>query len=156
VECLERAAARTCGRKKKLREVAAHWAKKPERRDLAKTYAEERKALAEWGASEADITAALAAREPDPEPAVEIWPEHLEVFGIFCALETQWRTAAGLVVMKTGLDYLAAIALMREHAIPRKRRVELLEELHDMELGAIGAWYAAADEEEPEVTSLNA
>jgi hypothetical protein len=89
---------RTCGRKKKLELVGAHWARGG-RRDERRTHAEEKAALIEAGATEEEAEKALAAgREP---PTSRRWSrsgsEHFEAFEIFCALSTQWRVPGRLL-----------------------------------------------------------
>ena len=101
-------------------------------------YREERAALAELGASEEEIDAALAAREPEEEEAFELWPENMEAYAIFTGLETQWRVVAGFGASAwLGLDYSAAEALMRMRRVKPAARAEMLGDLRAMELAVL-------------------
>lgn len=78
---------------------------------------------------------------------VFLWPENLEAFEIFCALESQWRLVAGLgAVGYSGLIYSEATNLMCERGIARRRRLELLEDLRVMERAAMPILNKARDE----------
>lgn len=91
----------------------------------------------ELGASEAEAEAALEARKPAEGGDFELWPENLEAFEIFCALETQWRIASGFAVIRIGLIYSEATREMRERGIKRERRQELMGDLRAMERAAL-------------------
>ena len=115
-------------------------------------YQEERAALEELKLSgqHIDVDAVLALRKPeDTSDAVYIWPEHLEAFEIFCALETQWRIASGFGVFYIGLIYSEATREMRERSIKRERRNELMWQLRVMERAAKPLLNASPDEEPP-------
>ncbi len=99
-------------------------------------YDEERAALAELGATEEEIEQALAAREPEALEAFELWPENLEAYRLFIALETQWRVAVGMAAaVHLGLDYVAAEAVMRMRRV--KDRAVALEDLRAMEAAVL-------------------
>ena len=115
---------------------------------MRRDYQEERSALAELGASEEEITAALAAREPDEEEPFELWVENVEAFAIFTSLETQWRVVAGFGASAwLGLDYTAAEALMRIRRVKPAARAELFADLRAMELAVLPILNKREDEE---------
>lgn len=74
-----------------------------------------------WGASEAEI-AELAKKAGKHAPRrrriVEIEPENLAGFRLFCRMRTQWLTQAmptprGSLLLRTGLDYTAIESVAR-------------------------------------------
>ena len=80
---------------------------------------------------------------------VALWPENVESFEIFCALESQWRMVAGFGVLAyTGLIYSEAIGLMKERGIKRARRLELLGDLQAMERAAVPVLNAKGEADE--------
>lgn len=111
-----------------------------------KAYAAEVKALTDAGIAEEDAEALLEKRRPGAAPSFAIWEENWQAFEIFCALQTQWYSAAGLMgVVRTGLMYQAATDEMRERNIPRARRMELRADLRVMERAALETWNGQAD-----------
>ena len=111
-------------------------------------YQEERAALAELGATDEEIDAALASREPDEEEPFELWPENLEAFALFTSLETQWRVVAGFgATAWLGIDYAAAEAVMRMRRVKPAARAELFGDLRAMELAVLPILNKREDEE---------
>lgn len=87
-------------------------------------------ALAAWG---------LVAEEPlEVEETFALWPDCVETFSLFRALQTQWR-AAGMGGA-TGLDYAGVESYMRIRQIPKKRRPELMDGLQTMEIATLNEW----------------
>lgn len=88
----------------------------------------------------------LADRRPPPR-SFEVWQENLDCVVLFRRLETQWRKNAGFAgTSYQGLIYSEAIALMKERHIKPKRRVELLDDLAQMERAALPILNGAEDE----------
>lgn len=96
----------------------------------------------------ADEFAALGAIVPDhaiaEEDVFEIWDINVALFELFTRLETQWHMMAitglaGGTVIRTGLDYAAALMLMELAGIA-KDEFPLLQE---METAALAAWSEA-------------
>lgn len=104
--------------------------------------------------TEAEVDEALQAfglvREQDsaegaPEEKCYLWPCNVPTFNVWQAVQTQWRRA-GMVGAKTGLDYEAVIAYMRDVlGIKRKDRAELFAGIKAMEVAAINTWAEQQD-----------
>ncbi len=83
-------------------------------------------------------------RRPDAgREDFHLWPECVETWRLWCAVQTQWRVGfAGA----TGLDYGAVLALIdRRHRRPARRR-EAFEAIREMERAALEAWAEQRDE----------
>lgn len=74
---------------------------------------------------------------------VHLWPDNLDAWCAWQALQTQWRTA-GLAGVRTGLDYAACRAWLQDAGYSRKRRHVLLLDLHACELIALAEWHRLA------------
>lgn len=81
------------------------------------------------------MVAAVPAAAPDLRLEFRIWPEHLPVFGLWCAVQTQWR--AGMAG-PTGLDWCGVRAHPASRALPRPERERIFSDLACMEV----AWLA--------------
>lgn len=81
--------------------------------------------------------AALAAQQPrvDVRPEFRLWPEHLPAFGLWCAIQTQWRVG---MAGPTGLDWQGVRAHPATRALPRQQRESVLADVACME----SAWLA--------------
>ncbi|GAA5231746.1 hypothetical protein GCM10025795_02320 [Verticiella sediminum] len=75
----------------------------------------------------------------------EVWPDNWESVSWFCdVVGTSWRYIGGMgPVQRTGLDYTAVTALLRELVPKKRRRRELLEDLRLMERAALEVWAQA-------------
>jgi hypothetical protein len=83
--------------------------------------------------------------EDVPEEKCYLWPCNVPTFNLWKAVQTQWRRA-GMVGAKTGLDYDAVIAYMRDVlGIKRKDRAELFAGIKAMEVAAINTWAEQQD-----------
>lgn len=67
---------------------------------------------------------------------VEIWPENWGAYGVFCAMETQWRIG---MAGPTGLDYAALPVALRMVDAPRAEWAQLMADVRVMEASAMRA-----------------
>lgn len=96
----------------------------------------EAEALAAFGLQREDKPDEQGADSDSRFPPV--LPENRRAWGLWCALETQWRTGFN---GRTGLDYGVAIAMMRDVTpIKRRHRAAVLQGLHIMEREALTIW----------------
>ncbi|MDE4918155.1 MULTISPECIES: DUF1799 domain-containing protein [Cupriavidus] len=69
-----------------------------------------------------------------PRPEVDLWPETVMAFDVFCRMVTQWRMGmAGPI----GLDYSVLPFVMRMACVPRKQRKGVFEQVRIMEDAAL-------------------
>jgi hypothetical protein len=84
----------------------------------------------------------LEAPEPgEPQPVFYLWPECVGVWGAWCQLQTQWRSAG--MGERSGLDYAAVCAWLQAHGYGKGRARNLRQALGDlqaMEREALNAW----------------
>ena len=71
-----------------------------------------------------------------------LWPENERTWRLWLQVQTQWRVGLD---GKTGLDYAGVQACMELRRIPRRQRPRLFEQMHAMELAALGAWRDARE-----------
>ena len=71
-----------------------------------------------------------------------LWPENERTWRLWLQVQTQWRVGLD---GKTGLDYAGVQACMELRRIPRRQRPRLFEQLHAMELAALGVWRDARE-----------
>lgn len=64
----------------------------------------------------------------------EIWPDNLEAFNLFVAMQTQWRIGMNGA---TGIDYSALPTVMDLYPVPQERRRALFEDIRLMEREAL-------------------
>lgn len=72
--------------------------------------------------------------EDFPDSTFGVWRQNCEVFRLFTAMQTQWRTGFRGA---TGFDYNALPVVFRMHGIKRKDQPELFELLRVMEQEAL-------------------
>jgi hypothetical protein len=72
----------------------------------------------------------------------EVWPENFEVFQLFSALQTQWRTGSN---GPTGLDYNTLFQYMALQDIAPERQRELLPDIQVMESAALSEIHRKKD-----------
>ncbi len=93
---------------------------------------------------EDEVVDALAAFGLQAEETLEIddkfalWPECVDVFKLWQAVQTQWRT--GGMGGATGLDYAGVEACMKLRGIRNKDRTELFNGLQVMEQATLQEW----------------
>lgn len=88
------------------------------------------KALAAFG---------LQADAPlDVEQEFALWPDCVEIFNFWAAVQTQWRI--GDMRGATGLDYAGVESCMRMRRVPSRERDELLHWVQVMERAALKEW----------------
>jgi len=68
--------------------------------------------------------------------AVEIWPENLRAYELFCAMDTQWRIG---MAGPTGLDYAALPMALRMIGAARADWQQLMADIRVMESAALQA-----------------
>lgn len=78
----------------------------------------------------------MAVEIKPPQPFA-VWPENREVFEVFCAAATQWRTG-GMDGHPTGLDYTAVRQVAFAHRV--KWTAAFLSDLQVMESAALKVW----------------
>ena len=71
--------------------------------------------------------------------SVEVWPENMPAWGLFDALQTQWRAGSGGVI---GLDYGVLADELRVRAIPPEEHEQLRADVRVMEAAALQEIYA--------------
>lgn len=71
--------------------------------------------------------------------SVEVWPENVPAWGLFDALQTQWRAGSGGVI---GLDYGVLADELRVRAIPPEEHEQLRADVRVMEAAALQEIYA--------------
>ncbi|MBD3812717.1 MAG: DUF1799 domain-containing protein [Betaproteobacteria bacterium] len=87
-----------------------------------------------FDAAEAEAAGLTAADFASEDEVFELWPENAEPFGVFIALQTQWRAGAQGVV---GLDYSAIEPVLRLQQIDTARWPALFDDLRVMERAAL-------------------
>ena len=80
------------------------------------------------------MAAAGFAPEDFEADIVEVWPEHWDAVRFFLRLPTQWRYGMS---GRTGLDYTAVMAMLREMRLPRDKREEIFAGVQVMEIAAL-------------------
>ena len=80
------------------------------------------------------MAAAGFAPEDFEVDVVEVWPEHWDAVRFFLRLPTQWRYGMN---GRTGLDYTAVLAMLREMRLPRDKREEIFAGVQVMEIAAL-------------------
>lgn len=68
---------------------------------------------------------------------VYLWPENREAWGLWLALQTQWRVGA---VGATGLDYTALQATLGLMGVKKKRWPEMFQLIRAMEIATLDEW----------------
>ena len=68
--------------------------------------------------------------------AVEIWPENVQAYELFCAMDTQWRIG---MAGPTGLDYAALPMALRMIGAARADWQQLMADVRVMESAALQA-----------------
>ena len=63
-----------------------------------------------------------------------VWQENDLPFGVFAALQTQWRIGMG---GPTGLDYAAVPVVMELYEVPAKDRRQVFDDIRVMESEAL-------------------
>jgi hypothetical protein len=136
----------TAGRAKKLERVAELWANGGPQDDSPDSPLE---VIRQWGATPEQIEEwrkALAVQAQFEEG--EVWPENWHAVQLFLAMGTQWRCAAGaLGVLWIGLDYsplwhvnaTLRRSIPRELRVSRRREIDLLDQIHILEVAAVKA-----------------
>ena len=76
--------------------------------------------------------------QEDDSEICEIWPEHMDVWNLFSAVQHQWRTPP-FGGKPFGLEYPAVQTAMG-FLFPRKQHRELFQQLQLIEAGALKAW----------------
>ena len=67
---------------------------------------------------------------------VEIWPENMQAYELFCAMDTQWRIG---MAGPTGLDYAALPMALRMIGAARADWPQLMADIRVMESAALQA-----------------
>jgi hypothetical protein len=67
---------------------------------------------------------------------VEIWPENVQAYELFCAMDTQWRIG---MAGPTGLDYAALPMALRMIGAARVDWQQLMADIRVMESAALQA-----------------
>lgn len=67
---------------------------------------------------------------------VEIWPENVQAYELFCAMDTQWRIG---MAGPTGLDYAALPMALRMIGAARADWQQLMADIRVMESAALQA-----------------
>lgn len=87
------------------------------------------------GLSDAAIKKEL---EQDQPPTVEVWPEHLDAWSLFLKVQTRWEFQPfGSKPVSLSADW---VQLYSKLMFPRKRRLEIINQLQLIEAGALQAW----------------
>ena len=89
----------------------------------------------------------LVAEDPLPEQSgyrkCYLWPEHVPVYQLWQACQTQWRDGMG---GRTGLDYPGVQCVMRTRfGLRGKPAQEQFGQLQAMEIAALNAWAEQKD-----------
>lgn len=120
------------GERKKLEEVARHWARGDLLNEQEDAQAQDAldEQLALWG---------LVPDAPiEPEPSeLYLWPENVACWDLFMELQTQWRIGA---MGRTGLDYAAVDRVIGERRAWRLRRRQRRAEIRAMEVACLEEW----------------
>lgn len=61
---------------------------------------------------------------------IEVWPDNWTAYEVFKGVGTQWRVGAGGA---TGLDYSAVKWVMGMLKVPKKRRLDVLNDIRVLE-----------------------
>lgn len=80
------------------------------------------------------MAAAGFSPEDYDHDVIEVWPEHWDAVHFFLRLPTQWRYGMN---GRTGLDYTAVLAMLREMRLPRDKREEIFAGVQVMEIAAL-------------------
>jgi len=67
---------------------------------------------------------------------VELWPENVQAYELFCAMDTQWRIG---MAGPTGLDYAALPMALRMIGAARADWQQLMADIRVMESAALQA-----------------
>ena len=68
----------------------------------------------------------------------EIWPEHINAWQLFVAVQHQWRVPA-FGGKPFGLDY-PSVQTVLQLMFPEKQRLQIFKQLQLIEVGALKAW----------------
>lgn len=73
-----------------------------------------------------------------PAPVVEVylWPDNVDAWQVWCAVQTQWRTGVGGA---TGLDYAAVAAYLTECALHGEPRRQIFDGIRAAESAFLDA-----------------
>lgn len=66
---------------------------------------------------------------------MSVWPDNYQAVSTFIELQTQWRV--GGMGSATGLDYVAALAVIRELDLEKDEARELFQDIRVMEAAAL-------------------
>ena len=69
------------------------------------------------------------------EDEFEVWPDNYQAVSTFIELQTQWRVSG--MGSATGLDYVAALAVIRELELEKDEARELFADIRVMEAAAL-------------------
>jgi hypothetical protein len=79
----------------------------------------------------------LAAAEGSSEREFFLWPDNVQAWQCWQAVQTQWRVGhAG----PTGLDYAGTLAYLRELGLPREERREAFDGIQACEREQLACW----------------
>lgn len=114
------------------------------RRSSDEVRADYQQALDALGVSDPDTDAYLgASREQDSDDTdLQLWPEHLETYALFAAMQTQWRVGTRGAI---GLDYGVLTPVARAIGLPRRGDKQRFADLRVMEAAALRMIDSLAD-----------
>lgn len=79
-----------------------------------------------------------------PAETIDLWPENVEVWGLWVALVSQWRLVTGLTrVAWAAPDHVNAMAVITAFGVKKRRRKDLFNALCEMEMEALSVLNAA-------------
>lgn len=68
-------------------------------------------------------------------PQVDLWPDNVVAYQVFCAMDTQWRV--GGTGRATGLDYAVLSFVLRQLGTPRAEWTDVFNAVQVMERAAL-------------------
>lgn len=74
----------------------------------------------------------------DLEESYELWPENVESFKVWLAVQSQWHIVPGRG--KTGLNYPGVEVCMRRHGLRGDRLNTMFSDVQRMEFAALSEW----------------
>ena len=92
----------------------------------------------EAGPTDAELEVAGLTRD-EVATSCEIWPENLQAYELFCAMDTQWRIG---MAGPTGLDYGVLPVALRMIGAARADWQQLMADVRVMESAALCAMRA--------------
>lgn len=93
------------------------------------------KAIYRKQATRAELAAFGFRPEDYAHEQVSVWPDNYQAVSTFIELQTQWRV--GGMGSATGLDYVAALAVIRELDLEKDEARELFQDIRVMEAAAL-------------------